>query len=145
MCIRDSTYTNVLQKVGEAKLFKEQGENTSLWYAYNYSVDGLDFNFKTPEAWNREESFDKGIKVIFTEEEGRKIILETRSVIQTCSEYMLNISNSPIIKVKSSEFIDLGQFGVGAYIKYGIVGDGVTQYHADILSLIHISEPTRPY
>ena len=124
---------NLIQKVGEAKLFKEQGESTSLWYSYNYNFDGLDFYFKAPDAWQRDENFDKGVKVTFKESGGRVIVLDTSSIIQTCSEYKLNMSDSPNVKIDSANFIDLGQFGVGSYVKYTIAGNGgLNQYHADI-------------
>jgi hypothetical protein len=122
----------VIQKVTEAKLFKEQGESTSVWYPYNYSYSGLNFNFKTPDTWQREENFDDGVKIIFKTPDGRDLVLRTKSIIETCSEYDFNLNDSKNVKVKSSEFIDLGQFGVGSYIKYAIIDTPTNQYHADI-------------
>ena len=124
---------NLIQKVSEAKLFKEQGESTSLWYSSNYTSSGLDFAFKVPETWKKEESFDNGdVRIIFTNTDGRSLVLQTKSIIETCAEYNFNLNDSTDAKVKSSEYIDLGAFGVGSYIKYGIIGTDSNQYHADI-------------
>jgi len=125
---------NGVYTVGEATLFAEQKESTSIWYPYNYEVDNLSFSFKAPNSWQREEGFDKGVKIIFKEKSGRNIVLETRNIVETCSEYNLNLSDSKDVKIKNSEFIDLGQFGVGLYVKYAIsIGDSdLKQYHADI-------------
>lgn len=122
-----------IKKIGEATLFKEQKENTSIWYAYNYEIDGLNFSFKTPESWQREENFDKDIKIVFKETDGRNLVLETRKIIETCSEYNFNLKDDSKVKINNSEFIDLGEFGVGLYIKYAIsINDSSKQYHADI-------------
>ena len=123
---------DVIQKVSEAKLFKEQGESTSVWYPYNYSYSGLNFYFRTPDTWQREENFDDGVRIIFKTPDGRELVLATKSIIETCSEYNFNLNDSTNVKVKSSEFIDLGQFGVGSYIKYAIIDSDENQYHADI-------------
>lgn len=122
----------LIQKVSEAKLFKEQGESTSNWYPYNYSYSGLNFYFRTPDTWQREENFDDDVKIVFKTTDVRDLILQTRSIIETCSEYNFNLGDSTNVKVKSSEFIDLGQFGVGSYVKYTIINNDLNQYHADI-------------
>jgi hypothetical protein len=130
--IASSLYS--IKKVGEATLFKEQRESTSIWYPYNYTVDGLNFSFKAPDSWQRVESFNNNVKVVFKDPGGRSLILETMKIIETCSEYNFNLNDSSSVKVKSSEFIDLGEFGVGLYVKYSIDvnGSDLKQYHADI-------------
>ena len=129
---KSSTTPYSIKKISEAKLFKEQGENTSLWYSYDYTFSGINFAFKAPETWQREENFDKGVRVVFKETEGRSLVFNTKSIVETCSEYGFNLGDSLNVKINKSEFIDLGQFGVGSYIKYSITNSGMIQYHADI-------------
>lgn len=121
-----------MRKIAEARLFKEQSESTSIWYPYNYAYKGLNFSFRAPDTWQRKENFDKGTMITFTEPEGRTIVFSTLSIMGTCAEYTFGLSNSTSVKVKSSEFIDLGQFGVGSYIKYAVTSGGDSTYHADI-------------
>jgi hypothetical protein len=122
-----------VNKIGEATLFSEQKENTANWYLHNYEADNLSFSFKTPETWKRVENFDKGVKINFTELGGRGITLETSSMVETCAEFEFNLKDVANINIKSSQFIDLGQFGVGLYLKYAIDGgERGKQYHADI-------------
>ncbi len=124
---------NLMQKVSEAKLFKEQGEKTSTWYPYNYTFSSLDFSFRVPETWQKEELFENGtVNITFKTSDNRSLVLQTKSIVETCSEYNFNLNDSTNVKVKDSEFIDLGLFGVGSYIKYGIMGADTNQYHADI-------------
>ena len=125
---------NSVNKIGEAALFSEQKENTANWYLHNYEVDNLSFSFKTPESWKSIENFDKGVKINFTEPtEGRGLTVETSNIVETCSEFEFNLKDVPNINIKSSQFIDLGQFGVGLYLKYTIDGgEKGKQYHADI-------------
>jgi hypothetical protein len=135
MVVRHKIEGNAIYLTSEATLFAEQKESTSIWYPYNYEIDGLNFSFKAPDSWQKVESFDKAVKIIFKEKGGRNLVLETRNIVETCSEYNLNLSDSKDVKIKSSEFIDLGQFGVGLYVKYAIINindSGLKQYHADI-------------
>ena len=124
----------LIQNIGEARLFKEQGDRVADWYLYSYIYSGLSFSFRAPDAWQRVESFGDNIKVDFNVPDGRDITFNTSTITPTCSEYGLNLSDNKNIKIKGSEFIDLGQFGAGYYVKYAVGGadDGTSEYHADI-------------
>lgn len=122
-----------IKKLSEARLFKEQWESVVNWYQYDYLFSGLDFSFKAPEAWQRIEHLGDNLSVSFTDTDNRNIILNTASITETCSEYGFNISVNKNIKIRDSEFIDLGSFGVGYYVKYTKNIDSENNaYYADI-------------
>lgn len=122
-----------IQKIGEARLFKEQWEKTSVWYPYNYAYSDLAFSFKIPEAWPRVENFEKGLELTFKDTDDRSLIIDAKSIIETCSEYGFNLNDDKDVKIKTAYFIDLGSFGVGYYIKYArSLANNVNGYFADI-------------
>ena len=134
----------LIKEISQARLFKEQGEDTSGWYLYSNDFLGTNFSFRAPDTWQREQSSDEAgqtFAIALKTPDNRNMVFDARNVIITCSEYSFDLQDVAGITINDSEFIDLGDFGTGSYIKYtrssGDTGGSNNsstkkEYHADI-------------
>ena len=129
----NSDLVYIIKKVSSSRLFKEQKDNLSDWYPYNYTFNNLDFSFKTPDAWQKNENFKDGFSIDFKTTDGRGISFSASTLVKTCSEYQFDLKDTPNITIKSTEFVDLGSSGIGYYTKfYGKLSDSSNGYETDI-------------
>lgn len=131
--IKYKVATSSIVKSSEAKLFKEQGDRVATWLLSSYSFNGLDFSLRTPETWQREEKYSDTLLVTFKNPDGRNVFLMSKKTIKTCSEFELALKDTKSLNLLNSEYIDLGEFGVGFYAKYSKkLEDGTNGYYADV-------------